>query len=84
MKPSHDTEKEEYAAKNKRTFTEAEAPFHAAQWMGAIIFYLLYRGKRPFSELYVAPYRRRNLRIGYALNVLVLTGLVCLLIWLKE
>ena len=63
---------------------EAEAA--SSQWLGALIFYAIHRGKIPLDKLWTKKYAIRNLWVGYVVK-LVLLATILIIIWelfLKE
>ena len=61
------------------TGSEAETAYGVTQWIGAILFYLLNLGKRPFNEFWIKKNATKNLIVGYIFNLLVIGGFIYLL-----
>jgi len=53
-----------------------------AEWLGAILRYCLFFGKRKFTTLYNAQEYRKNAIIGNLIQLIVLIALVGTAIWM--
>ncbi len=54
------------------TPNEAEADYATSKWMGAVFYYLLNAGKKPFEHFYQKQFHTRNLWTGYVFKLVVM------------
>lgn len=67
MKKEHDDSiKRAFETKN-----EAETSYGLSIWFGAIFFYLVNLGKRPFADFHTEKQEYRNAITGYLLTIFV-------------
>ena len=55
--------------------------FFISKWIGTMVRYLWFRGKRPFEELYRDKHSRVNFLIGYGLHLIFVVTIVLLLVF---
>lgn len=62
--------------------SEDQNQLNAVEWFGCIFFYLINLGKIPFNRLYSQKYHRRNMWVGYFIQLTVVFGVIALLIYI--
>ncbi|WP_196893764.1 hypothetical protein [Aureivirga marina] len=62
----------------------ADNELNATEWIGAMLRYFLKFGKIPFNSIYNQKQKRKNVRVGNWIKILVfLIGIVFLFIWFR-
>ncbi|WP_394747061.1 hypothetical protein [Spongiimicrobium salis] len=56
--------------------TEANTEFHSSEWIGAIIRYFFYFGRRKFKIIYQPKELKKNVALGWSLKVALLLILI--------
>ena len=55
---------------------KAEVDYQFSIWFGAIIFYLLSFGRKPFRDLFIRKYKTRNVIVGWLMRIVIVFGVV--------
>ncbi|MEP2990931.1 MAG: hypothetical protein ABJN61_11650 [Flavobacteriaceae bacterium] len=60
------------------TISEGEADYNHSKWFGAIFYYLINLGRKPYKYFTNSKFSKRNLWTGYFLKLLLLVLLIYL------
>lgn len=62
----------------------ADSSRYASEWFGAILTYLFFKKSRAFEEIYDQKHQRRNITIGWLLQITLLGLLILAVILLYK
>ena len=76
-------EKESKNYNHKNWNNDAENELYTSEWLGAIIRYLFFLGKKNFNELHKPNQLKKNVIIGWLLKVILLSLTIIIFIILS-
>lgn len=63
------------------TLSEAEASFELTKWLGAVLRFIFFLGRKPFENLYTKKEGRKNALVGYICQVSIALAIIFILLY---